>query len=315
MCAWRVVVTARSFAETDVGWEALAEMGADVVRALPQAGAAPGDLIALLADADAAIVGTEIVDQAVLDAGRRLKIVVKAGAGVDNIDVAAADAAGVRVGSVPGANAGAVADYAIALMLAAARRVCEVDRAVRRGEWSRFLGVDLFGSTVGVAGLGHVGRAVCERLSGFSPVLLGTDVMVDEDWARTAGVRVTDIDEIVESCDFISLHLPLTEQTRGLINRDTLERMKPHAIIVNTARGALINPDALYEALAGRWIGGAALDVFDSEPLGDDRFRTLDNVVLSSHNASYSNDGISRTVLGAVRQVQEAFHAERAGAQ
>lgn len=308
--AWKVVVTARSFAETTVGWEALDGMGAAVVRAVPVSGAPSPDLASLLADADAdaAIVGTERVDAAVLAAARGLKIVVKAGAGLDNIDLEAAKAAGVAIGSVPGANAGAVADYAVALMLAAARRLCEVDRSVRRGEWSRFLGVDLFGATVGVAGLGHVGQAVCERLSGFSPTLLGTDVVVDEEWARRAGVELTSMDEIVERSDFISLHLPLTEETRGLIDNDTIARMKPNAVIVNTARGGLIDANALYDALVDHRIA-AALDVFPTEPLQDDRFRQLENVVLSSHNASYSNDGIDRTVLGAVRQVEAMYRS------
>jgi D-3-phosphoglycerate dehydrogenase len=310
MSAWKVVVTARSFAETAVGWEALEGMGASVVRAVPVPGTSSPDLASLLADADAAIVGTERVDAAALAPASRLKIVVKAGAGVDNIDLEAAKTAGVTIGSVPGANAGAVADYAVALMLAAGRRLCEVDRSVRRGEWSRFLGVDLFGATVGVAGLGNVGRAVCERLRGFSPTLLGTDVVVDEGWARQADVKITSMDEIVERSDFISLHLPLTDETRGLIGHDAIARLKPSAVIVNTARGGLIDADALYDALVEHRIAAAALDVFPSEPLHDDRFRELENVVLSSHNASYSNDGIDRTVLGAVRQVEAMYREE-----
>lgn len=313
MSAWKVVVTARSFAETTVGWGSLKAMGASVVRAIPVLGAPAPDLAQLLTDADAAIVGTERVDAGVLAAASRLKVVVKAGAGVDNIDLAAASAAGIRVGSVPGANADAVADYTVALMLAAARRVCEVDRSVRQGEWSRFVGFDLFGATVGVVGLGHVGRAVCQRLSGFSPVLLGMDLVVDEEWARGAHVHVSSLDEIFKSCDFISLHLPLTTETNGLIGRSAIARMKPQVILVNTARGALVDPAALYEALVEGRIAGAALDVFESEPLRDDRFRALDNVVLSSHNASYSNDSLSRTVLGAVRQVEEVLSGNLGG--
>jgi phosphoglycerate dehydrogenase-like enzyme len=309
MPGWKVVVTAKSFGMTNVGWQALERMGATAVNAIAAPGDGEPDLAALLADADAAIVGTERVDKATIAGSRRLKVVVKAGTGIDNIDVAAATGAGVRVGAVPGANAGAVADYAIALMLAAARRICEVDRSVRRGEWSRFPGADLFGATVGVVGLGHVGQEVCARLSGFSPTVLGTDVAVDEEWAHRAGVRITDLEEILRDCDFITLHVPLTDETRGLIDKDALARMKPTAILVNTARGPLIDLDALYDALAARRIMAAALDVFPTEPLRDVRFRELDNVVLSSHNASYSRDGVERTVLGAVGQVEEAFRA------
>ena len=309
MSAWKVVVTARSFSETTVGWKALEAMGATVVRAVPVPGVPAPELAQLLFDADAAIVGTERIDASILARAGRLKIVVKAGAGVDNIDLVAAQDAGVAIGSVPGANAGAVADYAVGLMLAAARRVCEVDRAVRRGEWSRFLGVDLFGATVGVLGLGNVGRGVCERLKGFSPALIGNDVVVDQEWARRVDLELSSIDQIVERSDFISLHLPLTDETRGLIGRDAIACMKPTAVVVNTARGDLIDLDALFDALVEGRIAGAALDVFPLEPLQDDRFRSLENVVLSSHNASYSNDGIDRTVLGAVQQVEAAFRS------
>lgn len=299
----RVLVIARSYEETDSGSDRLRNAGFEIVRPPGGPGLSRDALVRAIADVDGAIIGTQRFDAELLDANGRLRVIVKAGAGIDNIDLDAADAAGIAVGAASGANAGAVAEYAVSLMLAVGRRICEVNTSVRRGEWERFRGVDLTGSTVGVIGLGHVGRGVCRLLRGFDVNLLGYDIRVDDDFAASFGINMTAIDDIVKRSDFITLHAPLTEATYHLIDRKRLDLMRPVTIVINTARGELIDSDALYDALAQRTIRGAGLDVFENEPLKDERFYSLDNVVLSSHNASYSTDGIERTAVAAADEL------------
>lgn len=301
----RVLVIARSYEQSTAGAEILHEAGIEIVVPPEGPGLSRESLLRAIVDVDCAIVGTQRFDGELLDPVGRLRAIVKAGVGLDNVDLDAAEAAGIAVASVPGANAGAVAEYALALMLTLGRRTSEVDRSVRRGEWGRLKGVDLTGATVGVVGLGNVGRTVCRMLRGFDAELLGFDVVTDETFVASSGITMVSADEIAQRSDFVTLHAPLTDETFHMIDRRRLALMRPNAVVVNTARGELIDTEALYEALAHKAIFGAALDVFEHEPFKDDRFNALDNVVLSSHNASYSRSGIERTVAAAARKAIE----------
>jgi D-3-phosphoglycerate dehydrogenase len=298
----RALVISRSFGECPVGAEVLYAAGVETV--VPPGGPALSrdGLRAAIADVDCAIIGTQRFDGDLLDPAGRLRAIVKAGTGLDNVDLAAAEAAGISVSAVPGANASAVAEYAMALMLSAARRTCEVDRSVRAGKWGRFKGADLSGATVGIVGLGNVGRALCRLLSGFGVTLLGYDVVADEAFNREAGVTLATVDEIAARSDFVTLHAPLTDDTFHLFERRRIALMKPSAILVNAARGELVDTEALYEALLNHAIAGAALDVFEAEPFSDERFFALENIVLSSHNAAYSVRGLKRTVVAAAEK-------------
>jgi glyoxylate reductase len=205
---------------------------------------------------------TERVDASLLDACPQLAAVANYAVGVDNVDLAAASERGVPVGNTPGVLTEATADLAWALMLSAARRLPEAERAMRGGGWSWepdfLLGEELSGATLGIVGLGRIGSAVARRAEGF-----GMEVI----HASRGGGRGMPLDELLERSDFVSLHAPLGPDTLGLIGEPQLRRMKPHAILVNTARGPLVDTDALVRALREGWIAGAALDVTDPEPL------------------------------------------------
>jgi glyoxylate reductase len=205
---------------------------------------------------------TERVDASLLDACPRLAAVANYAVGVDNVDLAAASERGVPVGNTPGVLTEATADLAWALMLSAARRLPEAERAMRGGGWSWepdfLLGEELSGATLGIVGLGRIGSAVARRAEAF-----GMEVI----HASRGGGRGVPLDELLERSDFVSLHAPLGPDTLGLIGEPQLRRMKPHAILVNTARGPLVDTDALVRALREGWIAGAALDVTDPEPL------------------------------------------------
>jgi glyoxylate reductase len=225
---------------------------------------APADLHAACRDADGLLcLLTDRVDSELLDAAPRLRAVSVMAVGVDNVDLAACSARGIQVGNTPGVLTETTADLAFALLLAAARRIVEGEAAVRAGDWptwepGAFLGEEVHGATLGVVGMGRIGSAVARRAEGFG--------------MRVLGVRASsgDLREVLAGSDFVSLHVPLSDGTRGLIGAAELRAMKPTAILINTARGPIVDTDALVRALREGWIAGAALDVTDPEPLPAD---------------------------------------------
>jgi lactate dehydrogenase-like 2-hydroxyacid dehydrogenase len=235
---------------------------------------------------------TDRVDAALLEAaGPGLKVVSNCAVGVDNVDVAAATARGIPVGNTPGVLTEATADMAFALLMAAARRLPEGEREVRTGGWKTWsldylLGADFAGATLGIVGFGRIGRAVARRATGFGMRLLFTD---PNPAAPEPGVEAVpvDFDTLLRESDFVSLHCPLTEATRGLMNAAAFDRMKPTAVLVNTSRGPVVGPEALYTALKSGKIAAAALDVTVPEPLPTDHpLLTLENCLIVPHIAS-----------------------------
>lgn len=238
---------------------------------------------------------TDRIDAAFMDAvGPQLRVISQMAVGVDNIDVAAARQRGILVGHTPGVLTDATADLAFALLLATARRVVEAADYVKAGQWKTWgpkmlLGADVAGATLGIIGLGRIGRAVARRASGFDMRLLAYGPRLTDEEAASAGARRVDLPDLLRESDFVSLHLPLKPETRGLIHRETLALMKPSAILINTARGPIVDQSALYDALRAGVIAAAGLDVTNPEPLPlDDPLLTLPNVVILPHIGSAS---------------------------
>lgn len=235
------------------------------------------------------------IDGELMDAaGKQLKVISQMAVGYDNIDVAAAKTRNIQVGNTPGVLTEATADLAFALLLAAARRLFEGAAYIREGKWKTWdpkalLGGDLTGATLGIIGLGRIGKAVARRASGFDMrVLAYSPTVAPEDAAKVSAELVT-LETLLKESDYVSLHMPLNKDTRGMINRETFEKMKRTAILVNTARGPIVDQKALYEAVKNGVIGGAALDVTDPEPLPlDDPLLTLPNVTIVPHIGSAS---------------------------
>lgn len=237
---------------------------------------------------------TDRIDGPLLDAtGPQLKVVSNHAVGFDNIDVPAATARGIPVGNTPGILTDATADFAFALLMAAARRVVEGERYVRAGRWrtwgpSLLLGQDVHGATLGVVGYGRIGQALARRARGFDMRVLYYDPSASAGAAEASATAV-DLETLLAESDFVSLHTPLTPETRGLMNRERFALMKPTAVLINTARGPIVDPDALYDALVTRRIFAAALDVTDAEPIpSDSPLLTLDNLIVVPHIASAS---------------------------
>ena len=237
---------------------------------------------------------TDRIDGEVMDtAGPGLKVISNHAVGFDNIDVAAATERGIPVGNTPGILTDATADMAFALMMAAGRRVVEAEKFLRAGNWktwgpSMLLGVDFAGATLGIIGFGRIGQAVAKRATGFDMRVLYYDPGASPSDPNLSAVS-TDLDTLLAESDFISIHVPLTPETRHLVNADFLAKLKPNAVLVNTSRGGVLNQSALYETLKERRIFAAALDVTDPEPLPlDSPLLELDNCIILPHIASAS---------------------------
>jgi phosphoglycerate dehydrogenase-like enzyme len=242
------------------------------------------EMIELIDGAFAVIADADPFDETVFAAAPDLRIIARCGVGLDSIDLDAAARAGVAVTITPEVNNEAVADHALALILAAVRRLHEQDAIVRGGGWRSFETVSwqLHGATVGIVGYGAIGRAVARRLAGFGVELLVHDPFVHD-------VEVTDLDELLARSDVVTLHTPLSPQTRGIVDARAIALMKPDAVIVNTARGPVIDQDALVDALRGGRLGAAGLDVFEVEPPLGSPLLELPNVILSPHVGGISD--------------------------
>ncbi|MBV9355469.1 MAG: phosphoglycerate dehydrogenase [Chloroflexi bacterium] len=255
----------------------IAEAGLEALREQTQleymAGQPRGQLLAALGKADALLVRSETrVTRELLDAAPRLRVIGRAGAGVDTIDLEAATARGIVVVNAPGGNAVAAAEHTLALLFALARRVAAADAAIKRGEWSRssFLGIELTGKTLGLIGLGRVGMEVGRRAAGLEMRVLVYDPYVASDQIRRSGFEAAELDQVLTESDVVSLHVPLTEATRGILDRRRLALLREGALLINCARGGLVDEDALLSALDTGHLAGAGLDVFSHEPPSPD---------------------------------------------
>lgn len=261
------------------------------------------ELIERLNGVVATVAGVEPYTERVFAAAPDLKVVARLGVGYDQIDVEAATRHGVAVAMAYGANHDSVADHTLALMLAAAHRVVEYDQGARNGAWNRLLHGHLHERTAGIVGFGRIGRAVAKRCLGFNMDVLVADPVAEADTVARLGYQAVDLDELLARADFVSLHLPLTAETRHLIDAARLARMKPTAVLINTARGGLIDEAALVQALEARQIAAAALDVFETEPLPESPLRHLDQVVLTPHVAGLSAEAVRAMSERAVENV------------
>ena len=251
-----------------------------------------------LAGSWATVAGNESYSAPVLARLPELRAIARAGIGYDRVDIGAATARGVAVLVTPGAAAEAVADFALALILGAVRRLLVLDRSVREGRWRPpGLSGDLAGATVGIVGLGRIGGAVARRLHGFGCRLLAYEPQPDSGLCDALAIECVALDELLSHANIVTLHAPLLPATLHLIGARELALMKPTAVLVNTSRGALVDEAALVDALAAGRLAGAALDVFEREPLPtDDPLARLPNVLLSGHAATFTRGGVERTI-------------------
>jgi D-3-phosphoglycerate dehydrogenase / 2-oxoglutarate reductase len=268
----------------------------------------PNGLPAALADADALVVRSAVqVDDALMEHAPKLRVIGRAGVGVDNIDAEAATRRGVVVMNTPGANAVAVAELTIGLMLALARKLPTANSTMHAGKWEKksLQGAELRGKTLGILGLGRIGLEVARRARGFGLDIIGSDPFVSAAVARENGIRLVALDEVIAGSDYITLHVGLTPQTAGVINAKSLALMKKGVRIINCARGELVDEAALVAAIQSGQVGGAALDVFTVEPPKDSPYAEFDNVILTPHIAGSTAEAQEAVGIQIAMQVRE----------
>ncbi len=270
------------------------------------------DVVELVQGNDAVIASaSERYTRSVLERADTLKHIARWGVGFETIDVPAATDNGVLVTTTQGANHRAVADHAFALLLSVARRVVELDAVARSRQWHRPLGKDVAGTTLGIVGLGRIGKGVAQRGSGFEMRVLAYEPFPDLEFCQRWAVELVELDEVFRRSDYVTLHAPGEGGNERLVNAELLALMKPSAILINTARGVLVDEDALYAALSEGRLGGAGLDVRVHEPPLDERFESLTNVVLTPHVAGSTREAQAISAQMVVHSVLQASRGEQ----
>ncbi|GAB3606188.1 hypothetical protein GCM10027413_15970 [Conyzicola nivalis] len=307
-----VVVTTPSFGSfSDEPWETAAGEGIDLRRSRVPGPLSPTQLRDELADAVGVIVGVDRLDRATIEAASNLRVIGKHGVGVDNIDLAAAAERGIPVVWTPGANSSAVADMAMALLLAGSRQLVAADASLRRGEWEVFSGMALEGASVGVVGFGNIGQAVARRLAGFDADVVAYDPFQPGEAFAALGTRRATLAHLIEQSDIITLHLPFTPEDGPLLGAAEFAAARRGVGIVNTARGGLIDDIALAAALTSGQVGFAALDAFAAEPLAaDSPLRAAPRTILTPHAAAFTELANARAGNAVVRDVARVLRGE-----
>lgn len=270
-------------------------------------------LLAALQDAHAVLIRSAThIDEEALKSAPQLKVIARAGVGLDNVDIAAATTAGVMVVNAPTSNIISAAELAIGHILSLARHIPEAHQSMREGQWKRssFSGVELFEKTIGIIGLGRIGALVCERLQGFGATLIGYDPYVQPARAAQMGVELTTLDDVMARSDFITVHIPRTPETTGMISDDQFALAKPELRVVNASRGGIIDEAALVRALESKAIAGAGLDVFVNEPPVDSPLLGAPNVILTPHLGASTDEAQEKAGVSVARSVRLALDGE-----
>lgn len=302
----KIICTSPSFAKYDAQPVDVLQQHDFELITLP-ADAPLSELAPHLADTVAMIVAFTDVNEELLAQAPRLKIVCKHGVGVDNINLDATRARGIYVTNVPDANKHAVADFAFALILNSARQITQAAIKTRSGNWPRIFATDVYGKTLGIIGLGNIGKQVALRAKGFNMRVVAFDFYHDETFAAEHGIEFVTLDQLTGNSDFITLHMPLTDKTRNLFDASRIKCMKKSAFLINASRGGIVNEKDLYQALLDNVIAGAAADVFEQEPLAEHPLFSLSNFIPTPHIAGYTDGAISAIGERCVAQIVQCI--------
>ncbi len=303
---WKILIT-----------DGVKETGKDILnnraRVDDRSGIPPGDLLKIIADYDALIVrGRTRVDAELINSARQLKVIGRAGVGVDNIDIQSARQKGIKVVNTPTASSQSVAELTIGLLFALARSIPFASSQMKSGLWPKkqLTGIELFGRTIGIIGVGNIGSLVARMADGLGMVVLGCDNCKPASQIKSSGADASSPEEVFSMSDFLTLHVPLTGETRGMIDRAAIARMKTGVYIVNTSRGGIIDEAALLEGLNSGHVAGAALDVFDQEPPGESDLVTHPNVIATPHIGAQTRSASLRIAQDIAEEVLAALEGK-----
>jgi len=305
---WRVLVTSRSFGKVSsepINMLIQNDMDVDLLTEPKES-----DVIRIIDRYDAIIVGNDKITGEILERAKNLKILCKHGVGVDNIDLESARRFGIKVTNVPSTNSDAVADLAFGLILDLARRITSTAIRVKSGIWEPLIGVDVYHKTLGVIGFGAIGKRVAKRARGFDMEVLAYDPYIEELQEEFSFVKLVSLEEVLKKADFLTVHTPLTKNTKGLIGDREIAMMKKGSFIINTAREGIVDETALYEHLKSGYLGGVGLDVIDKNSSIKELLLSLDNVIILPHIGMYSKEAINSVSIVCARNIIKLANGE-----
>ena len=265
------------------------------------------ELIPLLKDCDGYVAGLDFITEKVLENCPRLKVISRYGVGYDRVDIQAAQKKGITVTNTPGVNSEAVGELAFALVLAVARKIPYLDSSTRNVEWVRSSGFECLGKTICIVGLGSIGKVVARCAQGFGMTVCAYDPYINADYCEEHQIESVSLEDGLKKADIISLHLPLTDETRHMIDEEAIKNMKDGAVVINTSRGGIIDEDAAYEALKSGKLGGLGLDAFEMEPPKDSKLFEFDNVVATPHTGAHTAEATRNMADCAVKNLLDVL--------
>lgn len=300
----KILITSRSFASiSDKPIKMLTEKGYEIQRNNTGRPYEKEEMLKLIRDVDGIIIGIDELSAEIIEEANALKVISKYGIGVDNIDINMATNKKIIVTNTPTANVDAVADLTFGFILSLARRIPEADRKTKSGKWEKITGKSVWEKTLGIIGLGKIGRQVVKRAQGFKMNILVFDLVKDEKFAQKYGVNYVNLEELLQKSDYITIHIPLNDATRNMVSYEELEKIKEGAFLINTSRGGIVNEQALYKALRNNKLRGAALDVYSNEPPVESPLKELDNVIMTPHIGAYTEEAIENMSIQAAQNL------------
>ena len=300
----KILITPRSFASfSDKSLKMFTERGYEIKRNNTGRPYEKEEMLKLIRDIDGIIIGIDELSAEIIEEADALKVISKYGIGLDNIDINTATNKKIIVTSTPTANVDAVADLAFGLILSLARRIPEADKKTKSGKWEKIIGKSVWEKTLGVIGLGKISRQVVKRAIGFEMNILAFDIVKDKKFVQKYGIKYVNLEKLLRKSDYITIHIPLNDATRGMISYEELEKMKKNAFLINTSRGGIVDEEALYDALRNNKLRGAALDVYNNEPLRESPLKELDNVIMTPHIGAYTEEAIENMSIRAAQNL------------
>ena len=300
----KILITPRSFASfSDKPLKMLTERDYKIERNNTGRPYKKEEMLKLIKDVDGIIIGIDELSAKIIEEANELKVISKYGIGLDNIDINMATNKKIIVTNTPTANVDAVADLAFGLVLSLARRIPEADKKTKSGKWEKIIGKSVWEKTVGIIGLGKIGKQVVKRAQGFEMNILAFDIVKDKKFAQKYGIKYVNLEKLLQKSDYISIHIPLNDATRNMVSYEELEKMKKDAFLINTSRGGIVDEEALYNALRNNKLRGAALDVYNNEPIRESPLKELDNVIMTPHIGAYTEEAIENMSIQAAQNL------------
>jgi len=307
----KILITPRSFASfSDKPLKMLTERDYKIKRNNTGRPYKKEEMLKLIKEVDGIIIGIDELSAEIIEEANALKVISKYGIGLDNIDINMATNKKIIVTSTPTANVDAVADLAFGLILSLARRIPEADKKTKSAKWGKIIGKSVWEKTLGVIGLGKIGRQVVKRAKGFEMNILAFDTVKDKKFVQKYGIKYVNLEKLLRKSDYITIHIPLNDATRNMISYEELEKMKKDAFLINTSRGGIVDEEALYDALRNNKLRGAALDVYDNEPLRESPLKELDNVIMTPHIGAYTEEAIENMSIQAAQNLIDVLEGK-----